>query len=370
MSRSKVTDSAPPKASHTALSAEIVRSFHVALPGWYEKNKRDLPWRHTRDPYAIALSEFMLQQTQVVTALPYYERWLRLFPTWRALAEAPIERILKTWEGLGYYQRARNLHKLAQAVAASPSGELPSTALELERLPGIGPYTSRAIASFAFGEAVGVLDGNVIRVLTRVFAIDDNVADRAVLQRLWSLVESLTPPRDADTHNQAMMEIGALICLPRKPACLLCPFQPICEGKSDPERFPVKERAATKAVVEKIAVIEDKGRWWCVQSAAARRLSEFWRFPDFDDSTMIADSELMRFKYTITNHRIDLTAVVAHWKKSTFAEESASARWLTQAEMESLPFSAAHRKIARKLGAEHLPRQSRKQKGKSTDYAD
>lgn len=346
MSRTKVTDSPPTKASRTALSPEVIRSFQVQLPAWYEKNKRDLPWRHTRDPYAIALSEFMLQQTQVITATPYYERWLKLFPTWRALAEAPIETVLKAWEGLGYYQRARNLHKLAQAVAASPSGELPSTSEALLELPGIGPYTSRAIASFAFGESVGVLDGNVIRVLTRVFALTGNVADRAVQQELWSLVEQLTPSRGADTYNQAIMEIGALVCLPRKPACLLCPFNTVCLGKSDPERYPVKERTATKAVVEKIAVIENKKRWWCVQSTASRRLAEFWRFPDLDEAAMTAGPELTRFKYTITNHRIDLTAFHATWKK---APPSTSGRWLTGAEIESLPFSAAHRKIARQL---------------------
>lgn len=346
MSRTKVTDSPPTKASRTALSSEVIRAFQIRLPAWYEKNKRDLPWRHTRDPYAIALSEFMLQQTQVITATPYYERWLKLFPTWQALAAAPIETVLKAWEGLGYYQRARNLHKLAQAVAASPLGELPSTAEALLELPGIGPYTSRAIASFAFGESVGVLDGNVIRVLTRVFALTGNVADRAVQQELWSLVEQLTPEQGADTYNQAIMEIGALVCLPRKPACLLCPFNAVCLGKSDPERYPVKERTVTKAVAEKIAVIGNKGRWWCVQSAASRRLAEFWRFPDLDEATMTAGDELIRFKYTITNHRVDLTALHATWKKEPSAS---SGRWLTHAEIESLPFSAAHRKIARQL---------------------
>ncbi len=346
MPRTKVTDSTPTKASRSALSSEVIHSFQVRLPVWYEKNKRDLPWRHTRDPYAIALSEFMLQQTQVVTATPYYQRWLKLFPTWRKLAEAPIESVLKAWEGLGYYQRARNLHKLAQAVAASPSGELPSTAEALLELPGIGPYTSRAIASFAFGESVGVLDGNVIRVLTRVFALTGNVADRAVQQQLWSLVEQLTPSRGADTYNQAIMEIGALVCLPRKPACLICPFNAVCLGKSDPERYPVKERTVTKVVVEKIAVIENKKRWWCVQSAASRRLAEFWRFPDLDERTMISGQELIRFKYTITNHRIELTALHAIWKKMP---PSASGRWLTNEEIESLPFPAAHRKIARQL---------------------
>lgn len=357
MPEAKVTDSPPSKASRTAHPAVIVHAFHTALPAWYEKNKRDLPWRHTRAPYAIALSEFMLQQTQVVTALPYYERWLRLFPTWRALAEAPIERVLKAWEGLGYYQRARNLHKLAQAVAASASGELPPTAGALQELPGIGPYTARAIASFAFGENVGVLDGNVIRVLTRVFAIDGNVADRTVLQQLWKLVESLTPPREADTFNQAMMEIGALVCLPRKPACLLCPFEPVCRGKNEPERYPVKERATAKSVTETIAVIAHRGKWWCEQTAAARRLSEFWRFPEFDASRMTAGAKLLQFKYTITNHRIDLTALAADWNGPR-PKSNATGRWLTREEMESLPFSAAHRKIARKLSGDSAPHSS------------
>lgn len=348
MSRTKVTDSPPPKASRPAVTPRILHAFHRDLIAWYEKNKRDLPWRHTRSPYAIALSEFMLQQTQVVTALPYYERWLQLFPDWKSLAEAPIDRVLKAWEGLGYYQRARNLQKLAQAVAASATGELPSTAAALVELPGIGPYTARAIASFAFGENVGVLDGNVIRVLTRVFAIRENVADRAVQQQLWALVEAITPPGNAPTYNQAIMEIGALVCLPRKPACLLCPLAPVCQGKSEPEQFPVKERAEVKAVVETVAVIENKGRWWCEQRSSARRLAEFWRFPDFDAKLMTTLGELTRFKYTITNHRIDLTAVRASWL--TPPKKNDTGRWLTPEEIHSLPFSAAHRKIAKLLG--------------------
>lgn len=350
MSRPKVMDSSTPKASRPGVTKAILQAFHRDLIGWYEKNKRDLPWRHTRSPYAIALSEFMLQQTQVVTALPYYERWLKLFPDWQSLAAAPTDRVLKAWEGLGYYQRARNLQKLAQAVAASPGGELPPTAEALLELPGIGPYTARAIASFAFGENVGVLDGNVIRVLTRVFAIRENVADRATQQQLWSLVEALTPPGNAPTYNQAIMEIGALVCLPRKPACLLCPLSPVCAGKSEPEQFPVKERAAIKSVVETVAVIELKGRWWCEQRSGARRLAEFWRFPDFDATRMTSLSELTRFKYTITNHRIDLTALHAMWKKSPDAS-STSGRWVTPQEIQSLPFSAAHRKITQHLGA-------------------
>lgn len=352
MVRPKVTDTTATKASPRPVAAEIsprlLQAFQSELPAWYEKAKRDLPWRHTRNPYAIAVSEFMLQQTQVVTALPYFERWLELFPNWRSLADAPIDRVLKAWEGLGYYQRARNLQKLAQAVVALPGAELPPTVEALEELPGIGPYTARAIASFAFGQNVGVLDGNVIRVLTRIFAIRDNVADRVVLQRLWSLVEMLTPVRGADIYNQAIMEIGALVCLPRKPGCLLCPLESVCKGKTEPEQFPVKERGETKSVIEKIAIIEKNNRWWCEQAGGSRRLSEFWRFPDFDDLRMTNGAELMRFKYTITNHRIDLTAVLAEWKKS-ITEKSSQGRWLTRAEIESFPFSAAHRRIAKKI---------------------
>jgi A/G-specific adenine glycosylase len=347
MVRPKVTDTSAAKSSHPALERPVLHAFRVRLADWYNRNKRDLPWRHTRDPYSITVSEFMLQQTQVSTVLPYYDRWLDQFPKWKTLASAPTEKVLKAWEGLGYYQRARNLQKLAQAVAASPGGELPASIEGLQQLPGIGPYTARAIGSFAFGLKTGVLDGNVIRILTRVFAIRENVTDRNVLSQLWSLTESLAPDNDSDTYNQSIMELGALVCLPRKPACLLCPIQSVCKGKSEPDQFPVKERAATKAVVERIAVIRDGNRWWCEQSAANRRLSEFWRFPDFDSATMTEESELTRFKYTITNHRIDLTAVHARWKKSPSVKTAG--RWLTRHEIESLPFSSAHRKISRQL---------------------
>ena len=205
------------------------------LLAWYRRHQRDLPWRRTRDPYAIWVSEIMLQQTQVATAIPYYERFLRRFPHVRALARAPMERVLKSWEGLGYYSRARNLRRAAQIVLAEHGGRLPEEPEALRKLPGIGRYTAGAISSIAFDRDEPVLDGNVIRVLCRVFLIRANPKSARTQKRLWKLAEELLPAGHASFFNQALMDLGATICMPSHPHCDRCPLRqaPIrCRGKA------------------------------------------------------------------------------------------------------------------------------------------
>ena len=176
------------------------------LAAWYRGAARDLPWRRTRDPYAIAVSEFMLQQTQVVTVIPYFERWRKLFPDWRSLAAAEEGAVIKAWEGLGYYRRARNLQALARAVVAA--GGMPRDGEGLRALPGIGPYTAAAIGSIAFGLPLAVLDGNVMRVLTRLLALRDDIAQSATRARLQAVADEFLDRADPGTHNQAVMELG------------------------------------------------------------------------------------------------------------------------------------------------------------------
>jgi A/G-specific adenine glycosylase len=196
------------------------------LINWYDQAGRDLPWRHTSDPYTIWIAEIVLQQTRIAQGQTYFENFIQQFPDVKTLAEAPREQVLKAWEGLGYYSRAKNLHKAAQAVVASYDGQLPRDHLSLQKLPGIGPYTGRAIASFAFGEQVAVVDGNVLRVISRVEGdrtpIDEQKRYYQALADRW-LGDAPSAP-----FNHALMDLGATICTPRQPACSECPLQPCC----------------------------------------------------------------------------------------------------------------------------------------------
>lgn len=201
--------------------------FTRRLLEWHAQTRRDLPWRRTRDPYAIWISETMLQQTQVATVIPYWTRWLERFPDVRALAEAPIDDVLKAWQGLGYYARARNLHKAAQAIVEKHGGVFPTDFDDVLALPGVGRYTAGAICSIALGQDVPIVDANVIRVLCRVFGITGDPKSSATQKRLWELAAALIPPGSARLFNEGMMELGALICQ-SAPRCAVCPMQDIC----------------------------------------------------------------------------------------------------------------------------------------------
>jgi A/G-specific adenine glycosylase len=216
---------------------------------WQRSHGRHtLPWQNTRDPYRVWLSEIMLQQTQVAAVLGYYERFLARFPDVRSLAAAPLDDVLALWSGLGYYSRARHLHRCAQEVVERFGGDFPRTARELATLPGIGPSTAAAIASFCFGERAAILDGNVKRVLTRVLAYGEDLASSANERQLWDHARALLPARELQEnmprYTQGLMDLGATVCLPRKPSCLLCPVQPVCAGAAAgcPEDFPVRTR--------------------------------------------------------------------------------------------------------------------------------
>ena len=211
----------------TPMTDQLSKVLAGSLLSWYGENKRELPWRRNRNPYQIWLSEVMLQQTTVIAVIPYYEKFLKAFPRVEDLAKAPLEKVLEQWSGLGYYSRARNLHKSAQALAGTG---FPETAAELLQLPGFGPYTSRAVASIAFGEAVGVLDGNVIRVLTRVQGWDIawwTTASKILLQNASDLLAGKGPSSEI---NQGLMELGATVCTPQNPTCFMCPWQKSCQA--------------------------------------------------------------------------------------------------------------------------------------------
>ena len=236
---------------HEALKLETltIAGFADDIVRWQQTHGRNsLPWQNTRDPYRVWLSEIMLQQTQVVTVLDYYSRFLQRFPGVADLAAASQDEVLALWSGLGYYSRARNLHRCAQDVVALHAGEFPRSAVQLQTLPGIGRSTAAAIASFCFGERVAILDGNVKRVLARVLAFSGDLAQSANERALWSQATELLPQQDL-THTmprytQGLMDLGATICTSRQPKCLLCPVQALCQGLAggEPEKYPVKSR--------------------------------------------------------------------------------------------------------------------------------
>lgn len=210
-------------------SSKILGQVQSSLISWYKDNHRDLPWRRTKDPYTIWISEVMLQQTTVTAVLPYYDRFLRLFPTLEKLAKAPESKVLEAWSGLGYYSRARNLHKAAKSLLNNKG--FPRTAAELIEYPGFGPYTSRAVASFAFEERVGVLDGNVIRLLSRYYGLSVQHWLPRGRQALQEKADELAQTPEASTLNQALIELGATMCTPQNPSCLLCPWVHRCEAR-------------------------------------------------------------------------------------------------------------------------------------------
>ena len=252
--------------------------FRKALVAWFKKSGRDLPWRRTRDPYAILVSEIMLQQTQVVTVLDYFARWMKRFPDFATLAAATEAGVLAQWQGLGYYSRARNLHRAAQIVMNDHAGKMPATPDEIRTLPGIGRYTAGAVATFAFDISTPIIDANIARVLARLLDLRTPIDSTAGQAVVWGEAEALQPRRDAGLFNSAIMELGALICLPRSPKCLICPVQKFCRA-TDPESLPVKKpRRKTIELSEQCAWITSKDRILLEQQTGTRWCG-LWKLP-------------------------------------------------------------------------------------------
>jgi len=253
------------------------------LLAWYDEHAALLPWRENQDPYRIWLSEVMLQQTQVEAVKPYFARFLAAYPTVEALAAAPLSDVLKLWEGLGYYSRARYLHQTAKVIVHDYEGRFPRTADGLQKLPGIGRYTAGAIASIAFGEAAPVLDGNVIRVFARLIDLTDDVTQPPVKDRLWKLAEEWLPTQRPGDYNQALMELGRTICKPRNPLCNVCPIQTHCLafGRGTQSERPVKKaKAATPHYDVAAGIIwNDGGQLLIAQRPLDGLLGGLWEFP-------------------------------------------------------------------------------------------
>ena len=250
---------------------------------WFRENRADLPWRREPSPYHVWLSEVMLQQTQVATVIPYYQRFLRTFPTIEALAQAPLDEVLKLWEGLGYYSRARNLQRAARIIVAEHGGLMPSAVHELQRLPGIGPYTAGAIASIAFGIAAPVLDGNVMRVFARLLDLADDIDQAATQKKLWAIAADWLPAQAPGDFNQALMELGQKICRPKNPLCTACALHEHCrafKGGTVAQRPVRSKRAPTPHFDVTAGLVRDEdGRLLIAQRPLDGLLGGLWEFP-------------------------------------------------------------------------------------------
>ncbi|MGH7725346.1 MAG: A/G-specific adenine glycosylase [Candidatus Eiseniibacteriota bacterium] len=268
---------------NATLSASLARS----IVRWFHAQRRDLPWRRTKDPYAIWVSEVMLQQTRVDVVVPFYERFLSRYPTVQSLARAPMDDVLAQWAGLGYYRRARQLKAAAESVVREHAGRIPEDEASLRSLPGVGRYTAGALRSIAFGKPAPIVDGNVARVLSRLFAIPGGPSSRersAWEAGLWELATALVPASDPSAFNQGLMELGATVCLPRSPRCEVCPVARACKARSlgTQEEFPEARHEAPVTKVELWAfVLEHRGRYLLRERKDGEHNAGFWEFPTF-----------------------------------------------------------------------------------------
>lgn len=350
------------------------RRVQEALLDWYQAHRRELPWRKDSDPYAVWVSEMMLQQTQVATVIPYFERWLKLFPDVHALAAADEADVLLAWQGLGYYSRARNLLKGAREVVDRHAGKVPAELEQLRALPGIGPYTAGAIASIAHNRAEAIVDGNVIRVLSRLYALAGDPSKARPKRALWELAEALVPAHAPGDFNQALMELGATRCTPKKPSCGSCPLSSECLAlaRGEVERFPeTPPRAKITQVHMLAAVIERDGRFLLGKlSERAPRWSGMWQFPNGElhpgessETSLRATARqqtaldvvprglLGVVRHSVTRFRITLDAYrcEADEREATPGGDFSELAWLTPQQTAAIALPKAHAQIARTL---------------------
>jgi A/G-specific adenine glycosylase len=335
----------PPAArlAEATPTAEDVQEMRAVLLTWYAAHKRDLPWRATRDPYRIWVSEIMLQQTRVAAVLEHYRLFLAAFPTVKALAAASEAEVLALWSGLGYYRRARMLHRAAQVVVKESAGAMPRTAESLLALPGVGSYTAAAVASIAFGEAVAVVDGNVERVLARVAGW--SAAEPGFATRVGTFAGTLVDPKRPGDFNQAMMELGATVCLPRAPLCLGCPWQPWCRTRGE-HPVPVR-RAQQRKHSARVVWLRGTGarqQVRLVQRAAdASLMAGMWELPEYEPQENESPEFTVRHAITVTNHVVDVYV-------RSGAVRGIRCEWVPASELPQRALTGLTRKVLRRIG--------------------
>ena len=324
------------------LPLALCRSIRRRILNWYRKNKRDLPWRSTGDPYRIWISEIMLQQTRVAAVIPYYHRFVDRFPDIEALQSAQEHDLLAAWAGLGYYSRARNLQKAANKIVQL--GEFPKDYPTIRSLPGVGDYTAAAIASIAFDLPYAVLDGNVIRVLSRLTGESGNVDSTVVRARLRAIADSAIDPRHPGEFNQGLMELGATVCLPKQPQCLLCPLASDCRARESGRQneLPLKSARPRLINVEvQLLVIEKAGKilaW--KKPAESRRLAGFWELPEPAQLPLARmETRIGRFRHTIVNTNFSYDVF-----RASLLRAPAKFQWLAKDKLHEFPLSTATRK--------------------------
>ncbi len=343
--------------------------FRRRLLAWYSKNRRDLPWRVTPsstkgslpDPYHVLLSEAMLQQTQVATVIPYFHRFIERFPTLADLAAADLQDVLRLWQGLGYYSRARNLHACAKKIVADHAGVVPSDPVQLLELPGIGRYTAGAIASLAFDQRAPILDGNVTRVLCRLDQIETDPRQKEIQTRLWTRATEILPARRSGDFNSALMELGATLCLPRNPQCLLCPVRAHCQahvaGLQD--RIPLPKKSKAIPLLRRhVFCIRHDGKYLIEQRPEKGRWAGMWQFKtlDLNGDSPKSFAEHLNFKTTRAVHLGTISHTLTHrryefevYKCDLSSIPHADHTWVTLADLDLYPLPKPHVEIARML---------------------
>jgi A/G-specific adenine glycosylase len=311
-------------------------AFRSAVQHWYLKNGRDLPWRRTRDPYAILVSEFMLQQTQVAAVVPYYHRWLQRFPTFASLALAGESDVLHAWEGLGYYNRARSLHAAAKAVVRDHGGILPNDPDTIRALPGIGRYTANAVVTFAFDAAVPIVEANTGRLLSRLTNMREPIDTIGGREALWRAARALVPQKHAGTYNSALTDLGALIC-GRVPKCNICPVRRSCRAP-DPQNLPRKRARATR-----VTLTENHSFIYADQRVLLERANDRWRgmwiLPRLK-TTRQSERPVHTSAFPFTHHRITLAVYI----RRSVPHPRVECRWFTASEIETIPMPSPHRR--------------------------
>lgn len=343
------------------------QSFSRNLTAWYRQHARDLPWRKTKDPYKIWISEIMLQQTTVNAVIPYYERWIKLFPTVRDAAKAPLQKILKVWQGLGYYQRAKNIHKAAKLLCENYKSKIPSDPFELKKLPGFGPYTVGAVASIAFDKRVPIIDANIRRVVMRLLSIKGH-ADTTHDVKILKFLDKVMPQKGNNIFNQAMMELGALVCCNREPLCTICPVNNFCAAykRGIQEIIPTPKKRVIKNINAVIALIKHDGKYFIQKRGSKGLLADLWEFPGGKieeretprtalqreikeelGSEIHSIKEFMQLKHFYTQFRVHLNVFTCQLKNSPKTE--LTHRWVDGQSLKNYPMPSGSARIVEQI---------------------
>lgn len=346
----------------TEINNEVFPSFQKNLVQWYTEHKRELPWRLSQDPYRIWVSEIMLQQTRVDTVIPYYERFMREFPEMEDLAGADEDKLLKVWEGLGYYSRVRNLQSAVQEVVEEYNSQVPRTRKQIEALKGIGPYTAGAILSIAYGLPEPAVDGNVMRVLSRVFCLEDDIAKPQTRKKHEAILYELIDKTDPSSFNQGLMELGALICTPTSPGCLLCPVREQCEaydfGRQAELPVKSKKKKAKNMRLDAFLLKTEDGRLVIEKRPNKGLLAGLWQLPMFEPQSLNEETtQVLTESYSLKSNVIKQSFQVKHvfshliWEIDLYVAEIStkqlpvSAKLIERKELEGFAFSVSQQKI-------------------------